>query len=98
MSYKNFWNFRFVYDGKSADFKSPELAVGVYRFARKWMILHLVKAVEKFLEKIRPEDALKVLEHFVDEENSISARSLKVIWLIISDLCFDHFFNIKLLW
>jgi len=64
--------------GRVADFINPEMAVQVYRFAQKWMILHLMKAAEDFLELISPEDAMKILEHFVDEENNISLKCLDV--------------------
>ena len=54
------------------------MAVQVYLFARQWFFLHLMKAVEDFLETIRPEDALRILAHFGDEENVISSRCLDV--------------------
>lgn len=69
--------YRFVY-GRCDDFKSPLLAVGVYFFAQEWMIPHLKAAAEKYLKTFQPEDALKVLEYFVDEENNISAKCLDV--------------------
>jgi hypothetical protein len=70
-------SLRFVY-GRVTDFINPEMAVQVYRFAQKWMILHLMKAAEDFLEFISPEDAIKILEHFVDEENNINLKCLDV--------------------
>jgi hypothetical protein len=72
--------------GRSADFKSPQMAVQVYLFARQWMILHLMKAVENFLEPIRTEDVLKILENFVDEDNIISSKCLDV-----SNLYFNNY-------
>lgn len=76
---------RYVY-GRSTDFKNPQLAVKVYLFGREWMIKHLMKAVENFLETILPVDVLKILEAFVDEENSIiKSKCLEVSadWLKI---------------
>jgi hypothetical protein len=53
--------------------------VQVYLFAREWMFLHLMEAVETYLmETMRPEDALKILAHFVDEENCISLFCVEV--------------------
>jgi hypothetical protein len=53
--------------------------VQVYLFAREWMFLHLKEAVENFLIVIiGPDDALDVLEHFVDEENHIRSKCLEV--------------------
>jgi hypothetical protein len=54
------------------------MAVQVYLFAREWMIPHLMEAVEDYVGKNRPEDALKILGHFVGEENNISASCLEV--------------------
>jgi hypothetical protein len=54
------------------------MAVQVYLFAREWMILHLMKAAEDFLDPIRSEDALKILAHFVDEKNDIRSKCLNV--------------------
>jgi hypothetical protein len=59
------------------------MAVQVYLFAREWMIPHLMEAVEDYVGKNRPEDALKILGHFVGEENNISASCLEVRKYII---------------
>lgn len=50
----------------------------MYLFAREWMILHLMTAAEKFLETIQPEDALEVLQLFIDKKNDISSKCLEV--------------------
>lgn len=70
-------SIRFIYS-RAADFKTADLAVQVYLFAREWMFLHLMEAVETYLETMRPEDALKILAHFVDEENCISLFCVEV--------------------
>jgi hypothetical protein len=77
-----YFYFRFVY-GRADDFKNPHLAVQVYLFGREWMIPHLMKAVENYLETISPKDVLKILAHFVDEENYISSKCLEVSFKLI---------------
>jgi hypothetical protein len=62
------------------------MAVQVYLFALQWMIPHLMKAVETFLENIRPEDALTILEHFVDDENFISSKCLEVSFSLLENI------------
>jgi hypothetical protein len=61
------------------------MAVQVYLFAREWMILHLMTAVDEFLGTIRPKDALRILALLVYDKNNIRAKCLKVgIILIIT--------------
>lgn len=69
--------------GSSANFKNPKIAGQVYRFAQKWMILNLMEAVEIYLETIGPEDVLKTLEFFFEEDNNITFKCIEV-----GTLCF----------
>lgn len=56
----------------------------VYFFAKEWMILTLLRAVESYLSIIKPEDALEVLKYFVDEENYITLTCWQVSFSLYS--------------
>lgn len=68
---------RFIY-GRDADFKNHQLAVQLYLFAQEWRILHLMKALEDFVETIEPIFILETLASLGNEENPISSNCLKV--------------------
>jgi hypothetical protein len=54
------------------------MALKVYFFAQKWLIPDLMKAAEDCIGNIRPEDALKILGHFIGADSNISASCLEV--------------------